>query len=180
MLIFWWVENVQLEAASLSQPGASGLAGMDKDALYPSGMQWPHCSSPQLAWVSVKQKGERSGFGALWLPIHILSAALSFLWVEARSSAFPAMSLQWSWSLSWVSSREWCETVETERSRAWEWDLVSAWLSLAVCEILFKSCHPFLSSFFSSMMWRARWSLVRNLRKWTLLLMTASPLLLVL
>ena len=39
MLIFQWVENVQLEAASLSQPGASGLAGVDKDALHPSGMQ---------------------------------------------------------------------------------------------------------------------------------------------
>lgn len=39
MLIFWWIDNVQLEAASLSQPGARGLAGVDKDALYPLGMQ---------------------------------------------------------------------------------------------------------------------------------------------
>ena len=32
-------ENVQMEPASLSQPGAGGLAGVDKDALYPPGTQ---------------------------------------------------------------------------------------------------------------------------------------------
>ena len=32
-------ENVQMEPASLSQPGAGGLAGVDKDALYLPGTQ---------------------------------------------------------------------------------------------------------------------------------------------
>lgn len=39
MLISQQGENVQLEPASLSQPGARGLAGVDKDGLYPPGMQ---------------------------------------------------------------------------------------------------------------------------------------------
>ena len=39
MHIFQQGENVQMEPASLSQPGARGLAGVDKDALYPPGMQ---------------------------------------------------------------------------------------------------------------------------------------------
>ena len=37
--IFLLGENVQMEPASLSQPGVRGLAGVDKDALYPPGMQ---------------------------------------------------------------------------------------------------------------------------------------------
>ena len=37
--IFRQGENVQMEPASLSQPGARGLAGVDKDAVYPPGMQ---------------------------------------------------------------------------------------------------------------------------------------------
>lgn len=39
MLVFQQGENVQLDPASLSQPRARGLARVDRDALYPPGMQ---------------------------------------------------------------------------------------------------------------------------------------------
>lgn len=86
MLIFQQDENIQLEPARLSQPGVRGLAGVDKDVLYPPGMQWPHYGFPLLAWVCVKQKGERFYLGLSAACSRTLGAPFFPSWINVDRS----------------------------------------------------------------------------------------------
>lgn len=121
-----WAAHLSVEgecAAWAWQPesaGARGLAALDKAFLYQSGMQWPHCGFPLLAWVYVKQKGGKAGpelcvcaFRTAWsrtLVLRIPALPLShccglelWLWVSATWVEWRFSSAQGS---SWPRSQE--------------------------------------------------------------------------
>lgn len=100
--------------------GARGLAALDKAFLYQSGMQWPHCGFPLLAWVYVKQTEGKAGpelcvcaFRTAWsrtsvlripaLPLHNCCGLELWLWASA-------MRVEWRFSSargsSWPRSQE--------------------------------------------------------------------------